>query len=135
MDEYTSRIFMNGMNTIVMHNTCEDSLLAAPLILDLAILAEFFTRVSWKTEKYTEFQSLHPVLSILGYLTKAPLVPPNTPVINALAKQRAAIENVLRALIGLAPENSMMLELSNAVAPAERYKMSNDCLLTFPFPS
>lgn len=110
MDEYTSRIFMNGMNTIVMHNTCEDSLLAAPLILDLAILAEFFTRVSWKTEKYTEFQSLHPVLSILGYLTKAPLVPPNTPVINALAKQRAAIENVLRALIGLAPENSMMLE-------------------------
>ena len=110
MDEYTSRIFMNGMNTIVMHNTCEDSLLAAPLILDLAILAEFFTRVSWKTEKYPEFQSLHPVLSILGYLTKAPLVPPNTPIINALSKQRAAIENTLRALIGLSPENSMMLE-------------------------
>ena len=37
MDEYTSRIFMNGENTIVMHNTCEDSLLAAPLILDLCL--------------------------------------------------------------------------------------------------
>lgn len=40
MDEYTSEIFMGGRNTIVMHNTCEDSLLAAPLILDLVILAE-----------------------------------------------------------------------------------------------
>jgi hypothetical protein len=29
MDEYTSSIFMNGIQTIVMHNTCEDSLLAA----------------------------------------------------------------------------------------------------------
>merc|ERR1712012_743713 len=37
MDEYTSEIFMGGTNTIVMHNTCEDSLLATPLILDLAI--------------------------------------------------------------------------------------------------
>jgi myo-inositol-1-phosphate synthase len=35
MDEYTSEIFMGGTNTIVMHNTCEDSLLAAPIILDL----------------------------------------------------------------------------------------------------
>merc|ERR1719473_1450882 len=40
MDEYTSKIFLNGINTIVMHNTCEDSLLAAPLILDLFILPE-----------------------------------------------------------------------------------------------
>merc|ERR1711991_1133045 len=38
MDEYTSDIFMGGRNTIVMHNTCEDSLLAAPIILDLVIL-------------------------------------------------------------------------------------------------
>merc|ERR1712146_157542 len=35
LDEYTSKIFMNGTNTIVMHNTCEDSLLATPLIIDL----------------------------------------------------------------------------------------------------
>merc|ERR1711983_119297 len=41
MDEYTSEIFMGGKQTIVMHNTCEDSLLAAPIILDLVILAEF----------------------------------------------------------------------------------------------
>merc|ERR1712139_484381 len=28
MDEYTSEMFLNARNTIVMHNTCEDSLLA-----------------------------------------------------------------------------------------------------------
>lgn len=45
MDEYTSEIFLGGKNTIVMHNTCEDSLLAAPIILDLVILAELLTRI------------------------------------------------------------------------------------------
>ena len=50
MDEYTSEIFMGGSNTLVIHNTCEDSLLAAPIILDLAILAELFTRIQLKRE-------------------------------------------------------------------------------------
>lgn len=46
LDEYTSEIFMGGVNTISMHNTCEDSLLAAPLILDLVLLAEMTSRIS-----------------------------------------------------------------------------------------
>lgn len=50
MDEYTSEIFMGGRNTIVMHNTCEDSLLAAPLILDLVLLAELCTRITFKED-------------------------------------------------------------------------------------
>lgn len=33
-------------NTIVMHNTCEDSLLATPLILDLVILCELCERIT-----------------------------------------------------------------------------------------
>lgn len=37
-------------------------------------------------------------------------VPPGTPVVNALAKQRAMLENIMRACIGLAPDNNMMLE-------------------------
>ncbi len=41
---------------------------------------------------------------------QAPLVPQGTPVVNALAKQRAMLENVLRACIGLSPESNMMLE-------------------------
>jgi hypothetical protein len=34
-----------GKNTLVIHNTCEDSLLAAPIILDLVLLAELLTRI------------------------------------------------------------------------------------------
>merc|ERR1712078_419423 len=45
LDEYTSEIFMGGKNTISMHNTCEDSLLATPLIYDLAILCEMAERI------------------------------------------------------------------------------------------
>jgi myo-inositol-1-phosphate synthase len=39
MDEYCSEIFMGGKNTIVIHNTCEDSLLAAPIICEHSDLA------------------------------------------------------------------------------------------------
>lgn len=109
MDEYTSEIFMGGKNTIVMHNTCEDSLLAAPLILDLVLIAELCTRIEFKKDG-EEFHGLHPVATLLSYLSKAPLVPPGTPVVNALAKQRAMLENFMRACIGLAPENNMLLE-------------------------
>lgn len=49
MDEYTSEIMMGGHNTLVIHNTCEDSLLAAPLILDLAILGELCDRIKVNT--------------------------------------------------------------------------------------
>merc|ERR1719217_1767306 len=65
MDEYTSEIFMGGRNTIVMHNTCEDSLLAAPLILDLCLIAELSTRVRVKSDG-GDFHSLHPV-AVLQY--------------------------------------------------------------------
>ncbi|KAM0907307.1 hypothetical protein ACQ4PT_016214 [Festuca glaucescens] len=117
MDEYTSEIFMGGKNTIVLHNTCEDSLLAAPIILDLVLLAELSTRIQLKAQSQVtesggieKFHSFHPVATILSYLSKAPLVPLGTPVVNALAKQRAMLENILRACVGLAPENNMMLE-------------------------
>ncbi|AQK82295.1 Inositol-3-phosphate synthase isozyme 1 [Zea mays] len=93
MDENTSKIFMGGKNTIVLHNTCEDSLLTTPIVLDL-----------------DKFHSFHSVATILTYLTKAPLVPPGTPVVNALAKQRAMLENIMRACVGLAPKNNMILE-------------------------
>ena len=173
MDEYTSEIFMGGRNTIALHNTCEDSLLAAPIILDLAILTELLTRIEarsrqplsascpesglththqcsrhgpaaillrsaapartvqcqagvlsqsvWrfdeassrvqvKRDDQEELHAMHPVAVLLSYLTKAPLVPDGTPVINALARQRAMLENVMRACIGLPPDNNMMLE-------------------------
>jgi len=52
LDEYYNEIFMGGRNTIALHNTCEDSLLASPLIIDLAILAELMTRITYTTGTY-----------------------------------------------------------------------------------
>lgn len=110
MDEYTSEIMMGGLNTIAIHNTCEDSLLATPIILDLVILAELCTRIKFKRPEDQEYSTFHSVLSILSYLCKAPLVPSGTPVVNALFKQRACIDNVLRACLGLPPDSNMLLE-------------------------
>jgi len=75
MDEYTSEIFLGGKNTIVMHNTCEDSLLATPLIYDLVILAELCERITVQKEGSDKWEAFHPILSILSYMLKAPLVP------------------------------------------------------------
>jgi len=58
-----------------------------------------------------------PLLSFcLLFLLKAPLVPEGTPVVNALFKQRACIENICRACLGLAPENNMLLEHKRGAA-------------------
>lgn len=111
MDEYTSEIMLGGHNTITIHNTCEDSLLASPIILDLVLLAEICSRITFKlADTEQEFTGFHSVLSILSYLCKAPLVPRGTPVVNALFRQRAAIENIFRACLALPPENNMLLE-------------------------
>mmetsp|Transcript_21218 Transcript_21218/g.61757 ORF Transcript_21218/g.61757 Transcript_21218/m.61757 type:complete len:543 (-) Transcript_21218:527-2155(-) len=110
MDEYTSEIFMGGKNTIVMHNTCEDSLLATPLIYDLVILGELCERITIKKDGEEEWEGFHPVLSLLSYMLKAPLVPSGAPVVNALFTQRCAVINVMRACLGLSPDNHMTLE-------------------------
>lgn len=112
MDEYTSEIMMGGHNTLVIHNTCEDSLLAAPLILDLVILGELCSRIHIKSKAQvdTPWVPFQPVLSLLSFLCKAPLVPPGTQVVNSLFRQRAAIENILRSCVGLPPISHMCLE-------------------------
>ena len=111
LDEYYSEIFMGGRSTISIYNVCEDSLLASPLIIDLAVMAELFTRITYKTaETNGKFKRFHPVLSVLSYMLKAPVVPAGTPVVNALGKQRQCVENIMRACLGLAAQSEMMLE-------------------------
>ena len=113
---------MGGTNTISLYNRCEDSLLAAPLIIDLVVLAELCERITVRRadEPPAAAARFHSVLSLLSYLLKAPLVPGGAPVVNALFKQREALVNVLRACIGLPPENHMLLEhrLRSAGTPA-----------------
>jgi len=110
MDEYTSKIFMNGTNTIAMHNTCEDSLLATPLILDLVLICELAERITFRNADELEFEHMHSVLSLLSYMLKAPMVPAGTPVVNALFAQRECMINIFRACLGLPAENHMLLE-------------------------
>ncbi|TKA54068.1 hypothetical protein B0A55_12552, partial [Friedmanniomyces simplex] len=120
------QIFLGGHQTISLFNVCEDSLLASPLILDLVLVAELFTRIQWRQphtntdnnaltsasqeKPEQEWKSFHSVLSVLSYMLKAPLTPPGTPVVNALAKRRSALVNVMKACVGLEPENDMTLE-------------------------
>ncbi|XP_045774842.1 inositol-3-phosphate synthase [Maniola jurtina] len=110
MDEYTSEILLHGTNTIAVHNTCEDSLLAVPLILDLVLLADLFSRVAFRRDALHDWSPMHAVLSPLAYLLKAPMMPPGAPVVNALFKQRACIENIMRACLALPPLHHMQLE-------------------------
>jgi len=110
LDEYTSAIMMGGKNTIAMHNTCEDSLLATPLIIDLVVLTELMERVTYKLKDDKDYHRFDTILSVLSYLLKAPLVAKDTPLVNSLFRQKACIDNLLKALVGLPPDNSMLLE-------------------------
>jgi hypothetical protein len=67
----------------------QDSLLAAPIILDLVILAELITRIELRRDGEPALHGFHPVAVLLSYLTKAPLVPQGTPVVSA-ARTRPA---------------------------------------------
>ncbi|KAF7193959.1 Inositol-3-phosphate synthase [Pseudocercospora fuligena] len=110
LDEYYAEIFLGGHQTISIFNVCEDSLLASPLIIDLVLITELMTRIQWKNDGETEYKNFHSVLSVLSYMLKAPMTPTGTPVVNALGKQRSALINIMRACVGLEPENDMTLE-------------------------
>ncbi|KAG0703314.1 hypothetical protein DFH29DRAFT_989458 [Suillus ampliporus] len=110
IDEYYSEIFCGGRQTINIFNECEDSLLATPLILDLTILTELLTRVKYRGEGQTDFAPLYPVLSLLSYMCKAPLVKPGTDVVNSLGRQRNALESFLKACVGLEGNSDLLLE-------------------------
>eukprot|EP00835_Amoeboradix_gromovi_P000897 NODE_34_length_31639_cov_0.254375.p3 type:complete len:510 gc:universal NODE_34_length_31639_cov_0.254375:4465-5994(+) len=100
MDEYYSDIFMGGKSIITINNICEDSLLAAPLIIDLTIYAELLGRIKYKDEdgKYTPITSCFG--GLLSYMLKAPTVSKGG-VINSLNKQRRGIENFIRSLVNI----------------------------------
>ena len=98
MDEYYSELCLDGRSTIVIHNTCEDSLLAVPLMLDIILFAEFFSRV--KIAENNKICTFSSNLSLLSLFFKAP-VDDGKPVINAFFKQRYGIENFIKACNGI----------------------------------
>jgi myo-inositol-1-phosphate synthase len=73
MDEYVSEIFLGGNHTFVSYNVCEDSLLAAPLMIDLFLLVELCERINYKIVSEDEdFKRFDTILSWLAYLCKSP---------------------------------------------------------------
>lgn len=112
MDEYYSELMLGGHNKISIHNVCEDSLLATPLIIDLVVMTEFLSRVHYKKESDSDdkYEDFYAVLTLLSYWLKAPLSKPGYKPINGLNKQRLAIENLLRLLVGLPVNNDLRFE-------------------------
>ena len=76
------------------------------------ILAELLTRIEYRelTDGTTEFAPLYSVLSLLSYMLKAPLVKPGTDVVNALGRQRNALEMFMKACLGLEGQGDLLLE-------------------------
>lgn len=114
MDEYYSELMLGGHNRISVHNVCEDSLLATPIIIDLLIMTEFFSRITYKKivdgVETSEFNEFYPILTFLSYWLKAPLTRSGFKPINSLNRQRLALENFLRLLIGLPANNELRFE-------------------------
>ena len=77
----------------------------------MVLLTELLDRITFKIEgSQSDFRGFNSILSLLNYMLKAPLVPQGAPLVNALFRQRNAIENTLRACLGLAPESDLMFE-------------------------
>ena len=103
MDEYSSQIFLGGTNTISSYNVCEDSLLAVPLMYDMLVLGELFTRLE------VEGANLGPVLSYLSFFFKAPITNNDKYIINSFNRQREALVNLLKVAAGILPDDSTLL--------------------------
>ena len=94
---------MNGTNTISSYNVCEDSLLATPLMIDMIILGELFTRMKINDKP------MGPVLSYLSFFFKAPVTNHDEYVINSFSRQRETLLNLLKVAGGYQPDDSTLL--------------------------
>ena len=103
MDEYTSQIFLGGTNTISSYNICEDSLLATPLMYDMIVLGELFSRMEIDGEK------MGPVLSYLSFFFKAPITNHDEYVINSFGRQRETLTTLLKIAAGILPDDTSLL--------------------------
>jgi len=94
---------MNGVNTISSYNVCEDSLLATPLMIDMIILGELFSRME------INGKAMGPVLSYLSFFFKAPVTNHDEYVINSFSRQRESLVNLLKVASGLQPDDGTLL--------------------------
>ena len=99
IDEYTASIFMNGEYILSSYNLCEDSLLAAPIIIDLIILSEIMSRVKINVIKNNvKIPINYSVLELLSLFFKSPQ---SEKPINSFYIQKQAITGFLRTIAGI----------------------------------
>jgi len=103
MDEYTSEIFLQGHNTIMTYNICENSALAAPVIIDLCLLAELMTRI------FVDNKPMGPALSYLSYFFKKPVTNHTEYILNSFSRQSQALTSLLKACAGYTPDDNTLL--------------------------
>ena len=108
IDEYYSELMLDGRNILSIYNLCEDSLLAVPLLLDIAIFSDFLTRVKFISKDGT-VNNFTPNLSLLSFFFKSPIDDEKQPVINAFFKQRNAINNFIKICCGLPIDDFLAL--------------------------
>lgn len=101
IDEYYSELFLDGKNILSLYNLCEDSLLAVPIILDIVLFSELFSRIFFNIQEQDTYKSFTPNLSLLSFFFKAPIEDNNHPIINSFFKQRYGLENFIKACCGL----------------------------------
>ena len=101
IDEYYSELFLDGRNILSIYNLCEDSLLAVPILLDIVLFSELFSRIYFKIEDDDLCNSFSTNLSLLSFFFKAPVEDNNHPVINSFFKQRYGLENFIKACCGI----------------------------------
>ena len=88
---------------LTSYNICEDSLLAVPIMIDMVVLGELFSRMSIDGNK------LGPVLSYLSFFFKAPQTNHPEYIINSFNRQRETIVNLLKAASGITPDDATLL--------------------------
>lgn len=106
IDEYSSKIFLGGVNTISTYNICEDSLLAVPMMIDMVVLGELLTRMS------VDGKQMGPVLSYLSFFFKAPITNHPEYIINSFTRQRQTLVNFLKAAAGYTPDDQTLLSFN-----------------------
>ena len=116
LDEYYSQLFLDGRHTLAIHNTCEDSLLAVPIMLDIVLFADLFSRIRVREVCDNDVnlnaeQRLNTVLSPLSFFFKAPVVNKGEPIVNSFFKQRYGLENFFRVLAGFPPLDNIILPI------------------------
>ena len=108
IDEYYSELTLDGRNILSIYNLCEDSLLAIPLLLDIALFSEFFSRVIFVDEK-GQIKKMSPNLSLLSFFFKSPISDSKQPIVNAFFKQRNAISNFIKVCCGIPIDDFLCL--------------------------